>query len=192
MTEPNAKSSHEADFEEMDGFGPPSRYVYLVGDVTEQRIRGVVQQIFFLAEKDLSKPITLVVNTMGGLLYDIFALYDAVKIITPCTVRTLGLGKIMSAGCLALACGTKGERRMGKNAKLMYHAGHDLLHGDVLSIQSDLEEFKRVQDQYDSLVAIETGKTLEAVRSLYLPKRLDTYLSSEEALQFGFVDQLVG
>jgi ATP-dependent Clp protease protease subunit len=169
---------------------PEFRTIFLIGDVTEALIRQVVISLFWHAEADALKPINLVVNTYGGSIDETFAVYDAMKM-SPAPIRTIGLGKIMSAGCLILSAGQKGHRMMGRNARLMYHAGYELNGGDVVAQQNNLKEFTRTERQYDALVAKETGKTLKQVQKLYQQRRVDRYMTAQECLRFGFVDKLV-
>lgn len=167
-----------------------SRTVFLSRDVTEDSIRDVMEQLVDLADEDHKKPIVLVVNTLGGDVYETMALYDLIKYIqTP--VHTVGLGKIMSAGALILACGTKGHRKIGNNAMLMYHAGREGAFGDIWEQERLLKEFKRQERQYDELVASETGLTYEQVLALYANDRLDNYLPAHKAIELGFADKLI-
>jgi len=173
-----------------DGDESESRTLFLIGDVEEKTVKSVITGLFRLAEVDLLKPIYLVVNTYGGEVDEAFALYDAMQF-CPAPVRTIGLGKVMSAGCLILAAGQKGHRMLGEYSRLMYHAGWDNVGGDIVQQETKLHEFKRTERLYDSLLATETGHTLEEVEALYKPHRLDRYMDASEALAFGFVDKLI-
>lgn len=196
MSKPRAKSTRDDDDEDDDdsfdlgSVECDSRTIFLVGDVTEPLIKHVVMGIFRLSEAHALKPINLVINTYGGSVDETFALYDAMKF-SAAPVRTIGLGKIMSAGCLMLAAGQKGHRAMGKNARMMYHAGYEFNGGDVFSQKNNLREFERTEKQYDLLVAKETGKSLKQIEALYKPRRVDRYMTAQECLRFGFVDRLV-
>lgn len=185
------RKSDASDDTDLDLNDPlDSRILSLTGDVTESLVREAVIGIFRLSEADAVKPITLIVNTYGGSVDETFALYDAMKM-SLAPVRTVGLGKVMSAGCLILAAGTKGQRLMGRNARLMYHAGYEHNGGDILEQQNNLKEFARTEVLYDKLVAKETGRTFKQVEALYKKKRVDRYLTATQALKFGFVDRLV-
>lgn len=168
-----------------------SRIIFLTGYVEEPLIKAVMERIFVLAEQDVLKPINLIVNTYGGSVHEAFALYDTMKIVAPMPIHTIGLGKIMSAGCLLLAAGAKGHRYMGKNAVLMYHAGVEFSAGDVFQQEVNLAEFKRTERQYDELFAKETKKTLKQVEALYKPDRKDNYMTAQQCLNFGIVDKLI-
>lgn len=169
---------------------PESRTVFLASDVTEKSVSDIMERMVELAEEDRAKPITLIVNTFGGDVYETMALYDLIKYIqTP--VHTVGLGKIMSAGALILACGKRGERKIGNNAMLMYHQGRSVVGGDIWEQERALREFQRQERQYDELVASETGLTYEQVLALYADDRLDNYLPAHKAVELGFADKLI-
>lgn len=188
----------EEDDEDEDGGGAGGsgassggpRTIFLTGTVSERVITGVVKRIFSCVERDVRKPITLIINTGGGNVDDALCLYDVMKL-SPAPIHTIGLGKIMSAGCLLLAAGAKRQRYMGRHARLMYHAGYEVLGGTVLEHENNLAEFQRIERLYDELFAKETGRTLKQVEALYKTKRLDRYLTSEQCQKFGVVDKIV-
>lgn len=168
------------------------RTVYLVGNIDEETIRETVEKVVTLSERSPQKPITLIINTAGGDVDDTFMLYDLMKFIkTP--IHTVGLGRIMSAGCLLLAAGEKGQRRMGKNARIMYHAGWDFFGGSIFEAEASLAAFKAQEAQYDARFAEETGMSIEAVEALYNKNgpTADHYLTADEALKLGIVDILI-
>jgi len=174
------------------GSNSNSRTLFLYDEVGEHSIQPIIEGIIELNAVSIVQPITLVISTFGGELYDMFALYDAMSA-SVAPIHTVGLGKIMSAGCLLLAAGKKGMRSMGRNARLMYHPAHGGGYGDIFQQQNELTEFKKEQRALDSAVAVECGRTLAEVEALYKThQRMDVYMSSSQALDFGFADQLVG
>lgn len=166
-----------------------SRFIHLTGDVGEETISPVIEKLFRMAEESPVLPINLVISTYGGVVHDALALFDAMKF-CPAPIRTIGLGKIMSAGCLILAAGTAGERRIGKNCTLMYHGPQSGMYGDMFDVETRLAEFRRLQHLYDQLVSEATGRPIERVRELYLPERKEHYMTAEAAVKFGFADRL--
>ena len=167
------------------------RTVYLVGDVDESLIKDVIERIVTLSEKGPMKPIYLIINTFGGEVDDAFALFDVMKFVAA-PIRTVALGKVMSAGCLILAAGEKGRRKMGANARLMYHAGWEIATGNVWEMRISLREFERMEDQYDKLFADETKMTLDQVKLLYADRQIiDRYILPEECLKLGIIDEII-
>lgn len=167
-----------------------SRTILFVGDVSEELVKSTAERLIQLAEKDSKKPIHLIINTHGGFVYDAFMLYDLIKFL-PVPVYTIGLGKIMSAGCLLLAAGKK--RKMGRNATIMYHASWSSSAGTVWQMKSELEENERLEQRFNELFALETGMSIEDVNKLYNSKgpTVDTYITAEVALKKGIIDELI-
>lgn len=188
----NELSPQEIGSDSSNHHDDESRTVYLVGDIEESLIKDVVERIITLSEKNIKKPITLIINTLGGDVDDAFMLYDLMKFnVTP--IHTVGLGKIMSAGCLLLAAGKKGKRKMGRNARLMYHAAWDQQVGTIFELRAKLEEFERLEKKYDECFAKETGLSIEEVENMYNkhgPTR-DHFITAEQALKLGIVDELI-
>lgn len=181
-----------SDVEQIGDSNDDGRTIYLVGDIDEEMIRMTTERLIALSEHDAKSPITMIINTYGGDVYDTFMLYDLMKYITT-PIHTVGLGKIMSSGCLLLAAGKKGERKMGRNAQMMYHCGWDTVHGNIFEMRSALQAFEELEDKYDTCFAAETGSTLDDVRKLYDrdgPTR-DKYISAEEALKLGAIDSII-
>lgn len=168
-----------------------SERILFLTDIDETPITMVTSHLFTLAKKDKKKPIYIIINTFGGSVYDMFALYDAMKYIqslgTP--VNTIGIGKIMSAGVLLLAAGT--NRKLGPNASIMYHWGKSEAVGDLFEIEIELAEIKRIEHLCNKLLSDNSSMTIEDIETLIL-ERMDVYLSSEEAIKYGLADSLLG
>jgi ATP-dependent Clp protease protease subunit len=166
------------------------RMIYLAGDVNEITITSVIAQLFSFAKKDSQKPIYVVISTYGGSVDEMFSLYDAIKFVNA-PVYTIGIGKIMSAGVLLLASGKKNKRLIGKNARIMIHPIFGGSMGNVFEQQNELNEMKRMQKQLNECLANETEKSLKEIENL-MKTRIDTYLTPDEAIKFGIVDNLIG
>ena len=175
------------------------RTIFLIGDIDESTTRATIEQLFTMAESGPKKHIYLVISSYGGSVHDAFCIYDAMKCITA-PVRTVGLGKIMSAGVLLLAAGEKGKRRLGRRAQIMYHAGWSENIGTAFEMKSYVKQFEREEMLYDECMAAETGQTVEAIRALYVCEDAkgnettlpDRYIGPDEALKLGIVDEIVG
>ena len=145
-------------------------------------------RIFSLASQN-SKPIRLVVSSYGGNIDDMMSLYDTIRFVrTP--IYTSGLGKIMSAAVLLLACGTKGYRKMGKHARIMINNAYSGSEGDIFSQKNQLEEFDRQQELMEDCLCKETKITKAQIKKI-MAERLDKYILSEEAVKLGIVDYIL-
>ena len=140
--------------------------------------------------KEVIMPIDMVISTPGGNADDMFAIYDTMRSIREeVPIRTRGIGKVMSAGVVLLAAGTKGERSIGKNCRVMVHSvigGHV---GPMHQLDNEMEEIRNIQDQYISVLAEETKMTKRYLRNL-LKKKVNIYLSATEAVELGIADKI--
>ena len=107
--------------------GPPQpdlRVIGLFSDVSDEKVAELIHALIYLDEvnritKD-DKPVEFYISTYGGSADDMFGMYDIMRVIRERTeIHTFGLGKVMSAGVLLLASGTKGKRCIGKNCRVM-------------------------------------------------------------------------
>ena len=140
--------------------------------------------------KEVIMPIDMVISTPGGNADDMFAIYDTMRSIREeVPIRTRGIGKVMSAGVVLLAAGTKGERSIGKNCRVMVHSvigGHV---GPMHQLDNEMEEIRNIQDQYITVLAEETKMTKRYLRNL-LKKKVNIYLSATEAVELGIADKI--
>ena len=145
----------------------------------------VVEQ---LGHKD---PVKFLISTFGGNAVDMFGIYDCVQMLQTngIEVHTIGSGKVMSAGVLLLACGTKGKRTIGKNCRVMVHPVVGGAHGPSHDIQNEVEEILQTQKQYVECLANETKLSISRLNKLISEKR-NIYLSAEEAIKFGIADKI--
>lgn len=168
--------------------GNDSRLVYLVGNVDEDSIQEVQQQLLDLSAEN-KNPIHLVVSTYGGAVHEMFSLYDVMRFI-PAPVYTVGLGKVMSAGSLILASGTSGHRMIGRSTRVMIHALSAGFIGNLFELANELEEVQKLQDMYIERMVAETTMTNDQVRDL-LHTKVDRVFSAEQAIEMGIVDKII-
>lgn len=141
--------------------------------------------------KEVIMPIDMVISTPGGNADDMFAIYDTMRSIREeVPIRTRGIGKVMSAGVVLLAAGTKGERSIGKNCRVMVHSvigGHV---GPMHQLDNEMEEIRNIQTQYINILARETNMTERYLRNL-MKKKVNVYLSAQEAVDLGIADEII-
>lgn len=163
------------------------RIIMLAGEVDEVPITITIAHIFNLAKQDKSKPIHLVINTYGGVVDDMLALYDAMQFV-PCPIYTLGLGKIMSAGIFLLAAGEQGHRQIGRNARCMYHMMYGPSDGTILDHENEIEEHRRMQAQLNGILHKHT-KLKKPILDEWMNAKRDIYITPEDAIKHGIVDK---
>jgi len=183
------------------------RTINLYGDISERKASEVVAGLLFLentshiqmpqkTEKDepiiMARPISMVVSTHGGIASEMFSILDSMDMIKSrtCDIETIGLGKVMSAGVPILAAGTKGKRAIGRNCRIMLHNVLAGTGGTIFSMENELEEIKWTQERYISCLANYTKLTPSKIKRL-LKAQKDVYISPEEAIKMGIVDEII-
>jgi ATP-dependent Clp endopeptidase proteolytic subunit ClpP len=137
------------------------------------------------------RPIEMLVSTPGGNADDMFALYDIMRIVREkCDIVTFGIGKVMSAGVLLLASGTKGKRKIGANCRVMIHSVMAGSQGSIHDIENEMQEIKFMQDAYIRALSAETNMSQKKLKSM-INKKVNIYLSAEEAVELGIADIIV-
>jgi len=176
---------------------PDMRIVGLFADVNEEKIAEVIHNVLFFnainveSEADQKRPITFYLSTYGGNADDMFAMYDIMRNVRSTTeIHTVGLGKVMSAGVLLLAAGTKGERRVGKNCRIMIHSVMGGNHGALHNMMNEMEAIEQLQDMYCDALISETKLTRTKLKKM-LERKVNVYLSAEEAVELGIADEII-
>lgn len=164
------------------------RIVFLSGDVNEHSITQVQGQLLALANIS-NLPIYMIVSTYGGSIDEMFSLYDMLKLIKA-PVYTVGLGKVMSAGVLLLAAGTKGKRLIGQHARIMIHPLSGGTGGNVFEVRNDVLEQERLQSLMTKALLAET-KIKPAELEKIMKAGHDCYLTANDAVRLGIVDNLI-
>jgi ATP-dependent Clp protease protease subunit len=177
---------------------PDLRIVGMFCDVQEEKVAEVIHAMLYLNEinrvqkkPEDKKPIEFYLSTYGGSADDMFALYDVMRTIRQETeIHTLGLGKVMSAGVLLLAGGTKGKRRIAKNCRVMIHSVAAGNHGNLQDLKNELGAISDLQKMYTNCLVAETNMTKSDIKEM-LDRNVNVYLSAEEAVKLGIADIIV-
>lgn len=140
---------------------------------------------------EVSQPIQLVISTPGGRASDMFSIYDTMRMIREdCDIETVGLGQVMSAGTLLLASGTKGKRKIGKHCRVMVHQVSAGTAGPHHEMVNEIAEIQHTQEQYIRCLAAETKMSVAFIKKLF-EKKVNIYLSAEEAVKYGLADIII-
>lgn len=140
---------------------------------------------------EVVQPIDFILCTGGGSASEMFAIYDVMRMVREdCDIKTFGLGKVMSAGVLLLAAGTKGERKIGRHCRVMIHSVQAGTAGNSHEVKNELLEIANTEDQYIRALASETKMTEKKIRE-FMDEKVNIYLSSEEAVEYGIADVIV-
>ena len=175
--------------------GPEGRSIMFVGDVTEEKAADLISALLVLSQtkdedEERAEDIKLYVNTYGGSADEMFAIYDVMNFCKQhCDIQTIGLGKVMSAGTLLLAAGTKGKRYLGAHSRVMLHAVNGGHVGELHNLQNEMEQMSSLQESYIQAMSNETSMTKRQIQTL-INRKVNVYLSSEEAIEKGLADEV--
>lgn len=189
--------------------------IALIGDVTESSANEIIFSLLVHREKKLSDRLISLINqqlsedsseeeeeiedninfyisTNGGSADEMYGIYDIMRLLQnkdKIVISTIGIGKVMSAGVLLLAAGTKGHRKIGKHCRVMIHSvigGHM---GPMHQLVTEFEQMKKVQDSYIKSLVEVTSMTEEYLTDL-LDRKTNIYLTAEEAVNLGIADEI--
>ena len=179
---------------------PQMRTIGLYGSIDEEKCGEVVYLMYTMynsakvLEEDGTTsidPFELVISTWGGDAAEMFSVYDVMRMIKrEVPIKTFGIGKVMSAGVLLLAAGTKGERKIGKHCRVMIHSVSSGHAGELHNLKNELEELQVTQEKYIEALAQETDMTKAYIKKL-MNKKLNVYLTAQEAVDLGIADIIV-
>ena len=176
---------------------PDLRILGLFADVAEEKVGELVHALLYLDEvnrvskEENKKPLKFYISTYGGSADDMFALYDIMRIVRENSeIHTVGLGKVMSAGVLLLASGTKGKRMIGRNCRVMIHSVIGGNHGSLHNMMNEMEAIEELQDMYCDCLVSETKLTRSKLKKM-LERKVNVYLSAEQAVELGIADIII-
>lgn len=178
------------------------RAMGLYGDINEEKAQEVINALIVLWDaakrksvggKNPAKPFDFYISTNGGSADDMFAIYDLMNVVkdSGIDISTVGIGKVMSAGVLLLAAGTKGQRRIGRNCRVMIHqvlGGHA---GSLHNLENEMDEMRQISDMYIRALSQETDMSVGMLRKL-MERKVNVYLSAKEAIEYGIADMIYG
>ena len=179
---------------------PDLRTMMLYGEVNEEKIQELIVGTIMMTQAAAPnsydddgnlKPMKLYLSTYGGAADDMFSFYDILnQAKESCELHTIGLGKVMSAGVLLLAAGTKGHRYIGKNCRVMIHAVSAGNIGELHNLQNEMEAIQQLQDSYTNALVQETSMTKRQLNKL-LDRKVNVYLTAQEAIEYGIADKIL-
>ena len=163
------------------------RIVFLVGPVTDSTANLVVAQMLFLESENPDKDINFYINSPGGSIAAGMAIYDTMQFIKP-DISTQCVGMAASMGAFLLAAGAKGKRFALPNSTVMIHQPLGGFQGQASDIEIHARYILALRERLNRLMALHTGKSVEEVAR---ETERDNFLTAEEALAFGMIDQVL-
>lgn len=163
------------------------RIVFLDGPINDVTADLVVAQMLFLESLDPEKDINLYINCPGGTVTGGLAIYDTVQYIKP-DVQTICMGQASSMGAIMLACGAAGKRFALPSARILIHQPWGGVQGQATDIGIQAREIVRLKRMLIKYFAHHTGKSEETIAR---DVERDYFMSAEEAVEYGIVDQVL-
>ena len=163
------------------------RIIILNGPVHDELASVVTAQLLFLESEDPTSPISMYINSPGGVVTAGLAIYDTMQYIQP-AVATLCMGQAASMGSLLLAAGEDGMRRALPNAQIMLHQPSGGAQGQASDIAIVAKEILKTRAKLNDIYVHHTKQPLEDVERVM---DRDSYFSAREALEFGVIDEVV-
>ena len=163
------------------------RIIFVTGEIEDHMANLIVAQLLFLESEDPDKDIHLYINSPGGSVSAGLAIYDTMQYIRP-DVSTICVGMAASMASILLAAGAKGKRFALPHSRVMIHQPLGGAQGQATDIEIHAREILRVREEMNQILAAHTGKDPETFK---LDTERDHYLTADEALSYGLIDQVV-
>jgi ATP-dependent Clp protease, protease subunit len=164
-----------------------ARIVLLTGAINDDVADSIVSQLFYLESDDPGKDIFFYLNSPGGAVTAGLAIYDTMQYVS-CDVATICLGQAASMAAVLLAGGTKGKRMVFPNARIMIHQPLGGAEGQASDMEIQVKEMCRVKKRLNEILVQHTGQPLKVIER---DTDRDFFLTAEEAVGYGLVDQII-
>lgn len=162
------------------------RIVFLGGEIYDEMANLIVAQMLFLEMENPDADISLYINSPGGSVTAGMAIFDTIRYIKP-QVRTVCLGMAASMGAFLLMAGEKGKRFALPNAEVMIHQPSGGAQGQTTDVTIHAEWLLKTKKKMNGLMSEMTGQPLEIIER---DVERDHFMTAEEALRYGIVDQI--
>ena len=163
------------------------RIVFLGTPIDDAVGNLIMAQLLHLESEDPDKDINLYINSPGGDITSLFAIYDTMQYIKP-DVSTICMGQAASAAAVLLLSGAPGKRFALPHSRVLLHQPHGGAQGQAVDIEIQAKEITRYRQLLERLISEHTGQPLEKVAK---DTDRDYILTAEEAVDYGVVDEVI-
>jgi ATP-dependent Clp protease, protease subunit len=163
------------------------RIIFLGTPIDDTVSNLMIAQLLHLESEDPDKDISVYINSPGGEITALFAIYDTMHYIKP-DVQTICVGQAASAAAVLLAAGAKGKRFALPHARILIHQPHGGASGQAVDIEIQAKEIIRMRELLDKLLAHHTGQDVEKIAH---DTDRDFIMSAPEAATYGIVDEVI-
>jgi len=161
--------------------------IFLGTPINDDIANVVCAQILFLESESADKDISLYINSPGGDITALFAIYDTLKYVKN-EISTFCYGQAASAAAVLLAAGTKGKRFALPHARILIHQPYGGAAGQATDIELQAKEIMRMRDLLNQMLALDTGMPIEKIQK---DTDRDFIMSADEAKDYGIIDEVI-
>ena len=163
------------------------RIIFLGTPIDDAVANLLIAQLLHLESEDPDKDISIYINSPGGEITGLFAIYDTMQYIKP-DVQTICVGQAASAAAVLLSSGTKGKRFGLPHARILIHQPHGGASGQAVDIEIQAKEIIRMRELLDQLLAHHTGQDVAKIAH---DTDRDFIMSAPEAREYGIIDEVI-
>jgi ATP-dependent Clp protease, protease subunit len=162
--------------------------IIFIGTPIDDTVANLVSaQMLFLESEDQDKDINIYINSPGGEITALFAIYDTMKYVRP-DKSTFCFGQAASAAAVLLASGTKGKRFALPHARILLHQPYGGAAGQATDIELQAKEIIRMRDMLNEMLATDTGQPIDKIQR---DTDRDFIMSADEARDYGLIDEVI-
>jgi len=161
--------------------------IFLGTPINDDIANVVCAQILFLESESADKDISLYINSPGGDITALFAIYDTLKYVKN-EISTFCYGQAASAAAVLLAAGSKGKRFALPHARILIHQPYGGAAGQATDIELQAKEIMRMRDLLNQMLALDTGQPIEKIQK---DTDRDFIMSADEAKGYGIIDEVI-
>ena len=163
------------------------RIIFLGTGIDDNVSSLIIAQLLFLESENPDKDIFMYINSPGGVVTSGFGILDTMSYIKP-DIATICMGQAASMAAVILSAGTKGKRSALENSRVMIHQPLGGVQGQATDIEIHTKEILYLKNKLNKILSNNTGKSLKTIEK---DTNRDYFLSSDEALKYGLIDEIV-
>ncbi|MET0276241.1 MAG: ATP-dependent Clp protease proteolytic subunit [Acidimicrobiia bacterium] len=197
MSEPIQNAFYIPNVTEQTARGPETRSVFdrllkdrivFLGTPVDDVVSNIiVAQLLHLESEDADKDISIYINSPGGEITGLFAIYDTMQFVKP-QISTICIGQAASAAAVILGAGAPGKRFILPHSRVLIHQPHGGASGQAVDIEIQAKEITRMREALDTILAFHTGQEVEKIAK---DTDRDFIMGAEEAKAYGIVDEVI-
>ena len=164
------------------------RIIFLGTPISDPVANTIIAQLLYLEREDPDRGVSIYINSPGGQISSGLAIYDTMQMIAP-EVSTVCVGMAASMGTVLLSGGAKGKRYCLPNSTVHMHQALGGAQGQASDIEIAAREILRLQDKLRNILSANTGQSYDRIAQ---DSDRDFYLTPEQAVEYGLVDEILG